>query len=478
MKKAMRMVLVLALCLSLFASIAPAALADDAGTTYTVTVNLGENTMLAEKSGALVQTVAAGSAIEDIHITTPEETPCFFPEDYASIGEYNGITVALVAKDKQSAPYPVISGTPTQDTQIDLADAEKFIILHLDIEWGAYATGSISYSYENRFGVTEDEVSHEEVLEYGYFNNSTTYERMSSMTLKMTAVPGEDCFLDEEQTIDGTGTYETGAAFVEALMSDEGATLQVGNDDETTIAIVFSSHNVPEPEPEPEPDNAIKPYIPYLTPQPTAPAKPTTPANPDTPPADPKPEPDPEPYKPFNDVNPSDYFADAVKWALENNVAAGTTLNTFSPSDPTSRAQMITFLWRAVGSPEPNTQDNPFEDVQAGDYFYKAVLWAVENGVAFGVDETHFDPDAPVTRAQAAAFLYRYIRSEGKGFTGMWAFPLTFSDALDVPEYAYEPFCWLTMKEILSGTPEGQLLPLAPCTRAQIVTMLYRYFGK
>ena len=111
-----------------------------------------------------------------------------------------------------------------------------------------------------------------------------------------------------------------------------------------------------------------------------------------------------------------------------------------------------------------------------GAYYLDAVLWAVEKGITQGTGKTAFSPDAKVTRAQTVTFLYRYEQSQGGGFTGAWAFPLDYSDAADVAQWAYEPFCWMTTHGVVAGSG-GKLLPNANCSRAEIVTMLARYFA-
>ena len=113
----------------------------------------------------------------------------------------------------------------------------------------------------------------------------------------------------------------------------------------------------------------------------------------------------------------------------------------------------------------------PFADVPANSYFHDAVLWAVENGITTGTSKTAFSPDTPCTRAQIVSFLYRLVQSEGGGFTGAWMFLLPFSDT---PDWAYEAVAWCYQKGITSGTTATTFSPDAPCTRAQIVTFLWR----
>ena len=115
-----------------------------------------------------------------------------------------------------------------------------------------------------------------------------------------------------------------------------------------------------------------------------------------------------EQVDPFTDVTTSDYYYDAVLWAVDNGVTNGTSATTFSPNMAASRAQMVTFLWRAHGAPKA-TGTNPFTDVSTSDYYYDAVLWAVANGVTNGTSDTTFSPDMAVTRAQAVTFQWRAL---------------------------------------------------------------------
>ena len=154
----------------------------------------------------------------------------------------------------------------------------------------------------------------------------------------------------------------------------------------------------------------------------------------------------------------------------------GTTPDTFSPDDPCSRAQTVTWLWRAAGMPEPETAESPFVDVTKDDYYYYAALWAAENGIIKGVADGVFAPGMTVTRAQMAAILYRYDKLCGGGFIGAWAFPLEYADADEIPEWAYEPLCYLTMIGVFEGDGEN-IDPNDACTRAQAACVLQRYFA-
>ncbi len=178
----------------------------------------------------------------------------------------------------------------------------------------------------------------------------------------------------------------------------------------------------------------------------------------------------------YADLEPGAWYYDAASWILDNDIAAGTMPDAFSPADPCSRAQTVTWLWRAAGMPEPETTESPFRDVTKDDYFYYAALWAAENGVVDGVSDGVFAPGRAVTRAQMAAILYRYEKLRGGGFTGLWAFRLDYADAEAIPEWAYEPFCWLTMNGVFEGDGVN-VRPNGACTRAHAVCVLQRYFA-
>lgn len=169
---------------------------------------------------------------------------------------------------------------------------------------------------------------------------------------------------------------------------------------------------------------------------------------------------------PFNDVTVRDYFYDAVKWAVDRGITSGTSRYTFSPDAPCTRAQVVTFLWRAAGCPQPTSKSNPFTDVRADDYFYTAVLWAVENGITNGTSAKTFSPDATVTRAQVVTFLWRANGQPTAGNSG-------FAD-VSADKYYATAVAWAVFQRITTGTGFGVFSPDAACTRAQIVTFLYR----
>ena len=194
------------------------------------------------------------------------------------------------------------------------------------------------------------------------------------------------------------------------------------------------------------------PHKPSVKPNPT-PSKPETPEN------------------PFVDVKKDDYYYDAVIWAVGKGIAKGVTDTTFQPNASCTRAEMVTFLYRAAGSPEPTNKVNPFTDVAEDSYYYKAVLWAVEKGIAKGTSETTFSPNDTCTRGQTVAFLYRYANSPAVSGSNSFA---------DVSEtaYYYNATLWAMSEKVTEGTSATTFSPNDLCTRGQIVTFLYRYMGK
>ncbi len=172
----------------------------------------------------------------------------------------------------------------------------------------------------------------------------------------------------------------------------------------------------------------------------------------------------------FYDVPNEAYYFEAVKWAVAQEITDGVGGNLFAPDQPCTRAQIVTFLWRAAGCPEPKRAGS-FSDVSEGSYYAKAVAWAAANGITGGTGEGRFSPDAACTRGEIVTLLYRYLQSKGEGFTDNWMFLLPFTD---VPEWCYEAVAWCYMKNITEGTSATTFSPDDPCTRGQIVTLLYR----
>lgn len=169
----------------------------------------------------------------------------------------------------------------------------------------------------------------------------------------------------------------------------------------------------------------------------------------------------------FVDVATGSYYEDAVDWAVENGITKGTDDTHFSPDGICTRAQAATFLWRAAGSPKPETRAMPFTDVPVGSYYYDAVLWAVENGITKGTSNTTFSPNMTCTRAQIVTFLWRSEKSPAAGTANL------FVDVKSTVYYA-DAVLWAVKEDITKGTTNTTFSPDADCTRAQIVTFLWR----
>lgn len=186
-------------------------------------------------------------------------------------------------------------------------------------------------------------------------------------------------------------------------------------------------------------------------------------------PSDPKP-PVNDPSMGFTDVKNDAYYADAVKWAIDRGITNGQTTTLFGAEASCTRAQIVTFLWRAAGSPVLQTTKNPFTDLSEDAYYYQAVLWAVEQGITVGTTETTFDPDQTCTRGEAVTFLHRNagepVAAGNHGFQDV-----------NGSDYYDNAVQWAKEKSITSGTTETTFSPNARCTRGQIVTFLYRNLG-
>ena len=173
----------------------------------------------------------------------------------------------------------------------------------------------------------------------------------------------------------------------------------------------------------------------------------------------------------FRDVNAWDYDALPVNWAVKEGITTGTGEGTFSPNMVCTRSQVVTFLWRAAGSPEPKSTTTAFTDVKSGAYYEKAVAWAVENNVTTGTSSTTFSPDASVTRAQAVTFQWRANASPAAASAS------SFTDVAASAYYA-SAVNWAVENNVTNGTSTATFSPNADCTRAQIVTFLYRAMAK
>ena len=191
--------------------------------------------------------------------------------------------------------------------------------------------------------------------------------------------------------------------------------------------------------------------------RPSTPSTPTTPTTPSTP--------EQPVQNPFADVAPEDWFYDAVTWAKQAGITGGVSQDRFGSGDPCTRGQIVTFLWRAAGSPAPKGQVS-MTDVSADAYYSTAVAWAVENGIASGTGEDLFSPDAPCTRAQAVTFLWRAAGSPAAQGDA------SFHDVTD-GDYFAQAVAWASEHDITDGVGGGLFGSMDSCTRSQIVTFLF-----
>ncbi|MEF9988401.1 MAG: S-layer homology domain-containing protein, partial [Christensenella sp.] len=176
---------------------------------------------------------------------------------------------------------------------------------------------------------------------------------------------------------------------------------------------------------------------------------------------------------PFKDVATTDWFYNAVKFVNENKLMGGTTADTFNPDEETTRAMLVTVLYRMEN--EPTTDLSSFEDVKADDYFAKAVAWAKANNIVSGATNTQFAPNDKITREQVAAIMFRYAKYKGNGPVGAWAIRMDYTDLAEISDYASEAVMFCTMKNIMSGKGNNTFAPKDNATRAEIAAILQRY---
>lgn len=178
--------------------------------------------------------------------------------------------------------------------------------------------------------------------------------------------------------------------------------------------------------------------------------------------------PTPTPEMKFTDVDPKQYYAKPIAWAVANGVTNGTSKTTFSPNTACTRGQIVTFLWKAAGKPEPSSTQNPFVDVKTKDYYFKPVLWAVENHITSGTDKTHFSPLKSCTRGEAVTFMWRANGSPSSPNS-------SFSD-ISQNSFYKKAVDWAVATGVTSGTGGNRFSPIKTCNRGEIVTFLYRHY--
>ncbi|MBE6936019.1 MAG: hypothetical protein E7458_05890 [Ruminococcaceae bacterium] len=334
---------------------------------------------------------------------------------------------------------------------------------------------------ESRYRATFviDSFSDFAMLEYDFqFEQSSVSKTVgdADFTVLVTGAPQGSTVTYESNdptvaTVDGTGKVTILAAG-ETVITATASAYDIYPEATASYTLTVEAQEELPPAPP-----APRPPVIVVTPPTAAPVPDEEPESGDPSASAPEQDPAPKPVEnPFSDIPEDAYYQDAVLWAVENGITAGVGDGTrFDPDAPCTRAQMAVFLWRAAGCPEPESDAAVFADVELDAYYTKAVQWAVENGITLGTSDTGYSPDAPCTRAQMAAFLYRFEQSRGGGFTGAWMFRLPFTD---VPEWAYEAIAWCYMNGITSGTAEDAFSPDAPCTRAQLAAFLYRLLGE
>ena len=177
---------------------------------------------------------------------------------------------------------------------------------------------------------------------------------------------------------------------------------------------------------------------------------------------------------PFIDVKKTDWSYDDIYYIWEKGLMQGTSATTFSPQLSTSRAMIVTILWRLEGEPVVNYAMS-FDDVAPDQWYTEAIRWAQANGIVKGYNEKTFGINDPITREQMAAILYRYAQTKGEGFTGSWMFLLPFEDAQNISGYASEALHWCVMKNIIGGVGGNQLDPQGNATREQVAAILHRF---
>lgn len=169
----------------------------------------------------------------------------------------------------------------------------------------------------------------------------------------------------------------------------------------------------------------------------------------------------------FRDINSNAYYFSPVLWAVNKGITSGMDETHFVPDAVCNRAQVVTFLWRAAGKPEPESMGNPFVDVPTGSFYEKAVIWAYQSGITTGTDATHFSPESPCNRAQVVTFLHRFRGCPEA--TDITSFP-----DVSIGSFYHKAVLWAAQRQITVGMDGGYFHPELPCSRAQIVTFLYR----
>lgn len=307
-------------------------------------------------------------------------------------------------------------------------------------------TGDEAEANADNEKLDEDAAAVSSRMKFLSVNNDSTKEEMLEMAREVIKNGSTVEWEDDFEKVDSTST---------AMGSIKGTLKLTLNSVSKTVEVsklirldIPENQNIPRSTPQPKTTQAPESTT---TPEPTA--------QPENTPA-----PTAEATPGFTDVSDDAYYAEAVNWAVENKITAGTSATTFSPDDTCTRAQILTFLWRAVGSPEA-TAANPFSDVDENAYYYDAAIWASEKGMVTG---STFEGDTPCTRSSTVTYLWKNAGAPEQPDLEMW-----FDDVAEDAEYA-QAVAWALDYDVTSGTSETTFSPDNTCTRGQIVTFLNR----
>ena len=354
----------------------------------------------------------------------------YYDEDSAYIVEADGAHDIVIDEAAEDGESVTVKAEESSDVSIRRNDAEDSVIVD---------------------GFASDEVA----VTHRKDDDSTSFTGFTEMKAT-TIVDGVETEGEKQQT-DAAGIYVVDSEANITRTYCEGEHIW-----EQGICTVCGAEDPDYVAPTPTPEEPT-PTPEEPTPTPEAPT-PTPVVPTPTPPVDPTPTPI---TNPFVDVAEKDYFYNAVLWAVENGITGGVDATHFAPGNPCTRGQVVTFLWRAAGSPEPKSIAHPFTDISANQYYYKAVLWAVENGITAGLTATTFGPNNACTRGQIATFLWRANgspkpQSKDNPFVDVGGGPF------------YQAILWAVEEGITTGYAGGTFRPGNVCTRGNIVTFLYR----
>ena len=381
-------------------------------------------------------------------------TDVVFPESLTSIGDSvfshcHSLTSILIPENVTSiGDHPFYGCSDLTEIRVDAdnpsySSDEAGVLFNKDKTTLLRAPGAISGSYHVPEGVTS-------IDEYAFSYCDLTSVTISESVISIGAWAFSGCELasieiPKNVTSIGYAAFHYCSSLTDVYYggSEEqwnAITIKEDNEYLTSATIHFAEESSVTP---PTEDNAP-------TTPPAEDSDPTTPAG-----------------NPFSDVPAEEYYYAPVLWAVDNGITTGMTATTFVPEDTCTRAQIVTFLWRANGSPIPESSDNPFTDVPADAWYTNAVLWAVEQGITTGMTATTFEPDGTCTRGQVATFLWRAENQPTSASENI------FSD-LASGAYYYDAVLWAVEKGITNGMGNGTFAPDETCTRGQIVTFLYR----